>query len=225
MIHDVTLPISTDLPVWPGDPKPRLDPVHSLAAGDSTQLSMLQLSTHTGTHLDAPRHLLAEGATVDQLAIDRLVGDAWLCRVPPALSLVDAGTLEEAGIPDGTRRLLLQTTNSGLWDRTPWTFFENYVALAPDGAQWIVDRGIELLGIDYLSIDPFDSEDLPAHRILLTNGVAVLEGLDLRDVEPDRSYYLLCLPLKLLGVDGAPARVLLIDDDSNVSPTRLFGTK
>lgn len=225
MIHDVTLPISTALPIWPGDPPTRLDAVASLAAGDLAQVSLLQMGTHTGTHLDAPMHLLANGASVDRFPLERLLGSAWVCRVPPDVSLVDSDVLEMAGIPEGTRRLLLQTANSELWNRSPWAFVEDYVALAQDGAQWIVDHSIELLGIDYLSIDPFESEDLPAHRTLLTNGVVVLEGLDLRDIVPDRCYYLLCLPLSLLGADGAPARALLIDGDSDLSPTRLFDTK
>ncbi len=206
-LYDVTLPLSGQLPGWPGDPSFDLLPVASHAAGDEVQLSALHLGTHTGTHLDAPRHLFPTGDPVDCLPLDVLVGEAWVCQLPSHIPLVTAQLLEEAAIPDGTRRLLLGTGNALLLDHSPWTFSEQYVALSPDAADWVVGRGIALLGIDYLSVDPFNAPGLPAHRILLSHQVVVVESLDLRGV-PEGPYHVYCLPLRLEGGDGAPARVL-----------------
>lgn len=212
-IYDVTLPISPSLPVWPGDSGPELRQLATLAHGDECNLSALQLNVHTGTHLDAPWHFCEEGATLDQLPLDTLVGNAWVCQFPPEVRLVTASTLDSAGIPRGIRRLLIGTGNAGLWDQPSWRFSPDYVALSPDAAEWVVARGIVLLGVDYLSVDPFDAEDHPAHRILLCHGVAIVEGLDLRQIAAG-SYRMYCLPLKLVGAEGAPARVVLVRDDS-----------
>ncbi len=207
-IYDVTLPLSRRLLPWPGDPSFELLPVASLEAGDEAAVSALRLGTHTGTHVDAPRHLFPQGITVDQLPLEALVGDAWLCRLPRELTMVTADALEKAAVPPGTRRLLLATANGALWDSSPWSFAAQFVALAPDAARWVVGRGIQLLGIDYLSVDPADAPGLPAHQILLSQGVILAEGLDLRQ-PPEGPYRLLCLPLKIEGADGSPARVLL----------------
>ncbi len=211
-IYDVTLPVSPHLPVWPGDPIPEVNPISSIPAGDEFNVSALRLGSHTGTHVDAPRHLFAGGATVDQLPLETLIGEAWVCRLATSVRTVTAADLDRAGVPEGTRRLLLATGNGVLWDRLPWSFSEEYVALSADAAEWIVARGIVLLGIDYLSVDPAGTQEPAAHRILLSAGVVVVEGLDLRRV-PEGSHRLACLPLKLAGGDGAPARVVLISDD------------
>lgn len=216
-IYDITLPISKDLPVWPGDPLPELVPVSSIAAGDGSNISAIRLGTHTGTHLDAPRHIFPEGAAVDQLPLEQLVGDAWVCRVPSSVRAVDAAVLERARIPKGTRRLLLRTANSERRGLSPQRFTPEYVALRPDAARWVIDRGIVLLGVDYLSVDLSDAPDLPAHRILLSHGVVVLEGIDLRRVRRG-SYRLICLPLRLQGSDGAPARAILVAGDATADP-------
>ncbi len=208
-LYDVTLPLSPRLPAWPEDPEFELTPLSGGAeGGDELSVSALRMGTHTGTHLDAPRHLFRDGATVDQLPLDSLVGEAWLCQLPPKLPLVTARALEAASIPGDVRRLLLKTGNGAIWDRSPSVFSPQYVALSPDAADWIVRRGLALVGIDYLSVDPFDSDTLPAHRTLLSHGVVVVEGLDLRGVSQGR-YQLHCLPLRLMAADGAPARVLL----------------
>ncbi len=209
-IYDVTLPLSAALPVWPGDPAFQIESVTSIDDGDEFNVSALRLGSHTGTHVDAPRHLLAKGAAVDQLPLEILVGDAWVCRLPDSVQTITARDLEAAGIPEGTSRLLVATGNGALWDLSPWSFTEDYVALDGSAAMWAVDRGISLLGVDYLSVDPA-SGDPSAHRTLLSAGVVVVEGLDLRAV-PEGAYRLLCLPLRLAGADGAPARVLLISE-------------
>lgn len=209
-IYDLTLPVSDRLPVWPGDPVPEVVPASSLSAGDGFNVSTLRLGSHTGTHVDAPRHLFPKGAPVDQLPLDVLIGEAWVCRLAPSVRGVTREVLEKAGIPEGTRRLLLATGNSALWDRSPWSFTPDFVALAGDGAEWVVTRGILLLGIDYLSVDPAQGGEPEAHRALLSQGIVVVEGLDLRRV-PQGSYHLCCLPLRLVDGDGAPARVVILD--------------
>ncbi len=209
-IYDVTLPISAGMPVWPGDPVPLVEPVSSIGAGDAASVSSLRLGSHTGTHVDAPSHVLSGAMPVDRLPLEVLIGDVWVCHVPSAIRRIGATTLSAAGIPSGTRRLLLRTANSELWDRAPIGFVTDFVALEPDGAQWIADRGIELAGIDYLSIDPLEAEDLPVHHLLLARGIVVVEGLDLRAV-PEGPYWLACLPLRVAGADGAPARVVLVE--------------
>ena len=212
-IFDLTLPISPSLPVWPGDPAPVLESRASMAAGDPYGTSVIHMGSHTGTHVDAPRHFMGEGTPVDRLPLEALVGEVWLAEIPPAVSAITPEALLAAGIPEGTHRLLLKTSNSQLWDRTPWAFTPDYVSLTESGAEWIAAQGIQLLGVDYLSIDPADSKDFPAHRVLLGHGVVVVEGLDLRAVAPGR-YQLCCLPMKVAGGDGAPARVLLVSQGS-----------
>lgn len=205
---DISVALSADLPIWPGDPPIRLEPAQSISAGDEVNVSKLSLSTHTGTHVDPPLHVQRDGASVDELPLDALIGPCWVCDLTSIDRPVNASDLAAAGIPSGAKRLLLKTRNSRLWDVQPTPFVEDFVALTPDAARWIVDRRIRLVGIDYLSIEPFSGFDGETHRILLGAGVIALEGLDLRSVAPG-GYTLLCLPLKIAGGDGAPCRALL----------------
>jgi len=183
--------------VYPGDPTVSLERVASIAAGDVANISRLELGVHTGTHVDAPLHFIDGGAAIEALALDVLVGPARVLDLTSADRL-DASAL--AGV-ELAERTLLKTSNSELWARG--TFAEDALALTEDAARILVDGGVRLVGIDYLSVG-----DEAAHRVLLGAGVVALEGLDLRDVEPGE-YELLCAPLKLVGSDGAPARVLL----------------
>ncbi len=203
MIIDISLPIGPDTPVWPGDPPVLVEPVARIEAGDPADVSRLVLGTHTGTHVDPPAHFLPGAATVDALPLDVLVGPAVVACFPAAP--IDRAALESQSLPPGSTRVLLQTRgDSG--------------ALTPEGAQWLVERGVRLVGADTLSIEP-DShpgvrgcppeESYPVHRILLGAGVVIVEGLDLSAVAPG-SYQLVCLPLRIVGGDGAPARAVLI---------------
>lgn len=202
---DVTVGLGPGLPMWPGSTGLAVRKVRDLTRGDAFNASHLECDVHLGTHVDAPSHFLADGATVGELELGVLLGPAWVARFEGRESL-DADVLRAAGIPRGTRRLLLQTGNSELW-RGASGFVSDYVALTPDAARWLVGRGIELVGIDYLSIQRFaDPPDV--HTILLGAGVVVVEGLDLSGVRPG-AWELICLPLKLLGAEAAPARVLL----------------
>ena len=207
-IIDVTVPLSPDLPVWPGDPKVSVDPVDRIASGAVANVSGLAFSSHTGTHVDAPWHFVEGGATLDDIPAERWIGPFLVAEIPAGSRRVEPEHLEAVHLPPGTGRLLLRTTNSALWTSATSTFYEDYVALSPEAARWVVERGIHLVGIDYLSIEPFDDRAHETHLTLLGAGVLVIEGLDLSGVSPG-AYTLICLPLTLAGGDGAPARVFL----------------
>ncbi len=208
-IHDVTLRITPNMPVWPGDPAVVLEQVSSMDAGAHDNVSRLACSVHTGTHVDAPHHFLNDHRTVESLSLDILVGPARLFQIPDGESVVTASVLEQAAIPNDTLRLLLKTRNSHIWERHENEFFTGFVGVSDDGADWLVERGIKLVGIDYLSVAPYQ-ESIPTHRTLLAAGIIIVEGMEFSAVFPG-VYTLYCLPLKLVGSDGAPARVILVE--------------
>ena len=208
MIYDISLPISQQLPVWPGDPPVQVTQVQHLDRGDPMTLTRLQMGAHTGTHVDAPAHFVAGGRTVEALDLEILVGPALIIGVPGAGAL-SAKVLDRLDIPAGTRRILFRTTNSDLWARGETQFCRDFVGITSDGAQWLVDHDVRLVGIDYLSVSPYD-DPIPPHQILLRAGVIALEGLNLAAVAPG-AYNLVCLPLRIHGAEGAPARAILTD--------------
>jgi arylformamidase len=210
-IIDISLTISPNLPVWPGDAPINLERVDKIEDGSSSNVTHIKISAHTGTHVDAPFHFLGGNSqTVEQLSLSKLVGRASVVHIPEDVDLITASLLKEVNIPASTRRLLLKTRNSVNWDRFGNTFQKDFVAISADGAQFLVDQAIDLVGVDYLSVAPYNNVILP-HKILLQAGIVILEGLDLSQVT-EGDYTLYCLPLKLAGADGAPARVILIDD-------------
>ena len=206
-IYDISVPVSPSLPVWPGDPAVVLEKVSSMDAGAHDNVSRLACGVHTGTHVDAPHHFMNDHRTVEMLALDILVGPALVVQLSLEIRLVTADVLEKAAFPAGTERLLLKTANSQLWARGETAFFTNFVGISEDGAEWLVRYGVKLVGIDYLSVAPYH-QSIPTHRCLLTAGIIIVEGLDLSAIDPG-SYTLYCLPLKLVGSDGAPARAIL----------------
>ena len=208
-IHDISLPISPVLPVWPGDPAVVLEQVASMDAGAHDNVSRLACSVHTGTHVDAPHHFMNDHRTVEGLALDVLTGPAQVVQIPDDVTVVTAEVLEKAAIQPGTLRLLLKTRNSQLWRRGTKEFFPGFVGFSVDGAGWLVKSGVKLIGIDYLSVAPY-KQSVPTHRALLEVGMVILEGVDLSLVDPG-VYDLYCLPLKLVGSDGAPARAILVE--------------
>jgi arylformamidase len=211
-IYDVTVPISERMPVWPGDPRVKIELVSSIAGGDELNLSQMNLSCHTGTHVDAPYHFTKEGLTVDRLPLDLLMGPAFVAEVDrlegSAIQVYDLASLH---FPRDTTRLLLKTRNSRFWEDRLTEFESDFVYLAPQTAEWFVKRGLRLIGTDYLSVDALGEHDYRAHRTLLGSGVVIVEGLNLSRV-PAGPCQLVCLPLKIEGGDGAPARVLVIRD-------------
>jgi arylformamidase len=207
---DISLSIHPDLPVWPGDPKVVIERISAISDGSASNDSRLSCSVHTGTHVDAPRHFIEDGAPVDRLALDVLVGPAEVVEVQDK-DLITADHLENLKLPEPTRRLLIKTRNSDLWADGRHAFNPDFVALDTPAARWLVGRGIRLVGVDYLSVQRYRDKDPATHRVLLEAGVVILEGLDLRNVKPG-PYRLLCLPVKLAGCDGAPARTILIEE-------------
>lgn len=206
-IFDVSLTISPLLPTWPGDPKVVLERFSRIEDGADANISRMAIGVHTGTHVDAPYHFVHGAKTVDNLDLDMLVGDAQVAFVDVKGENIEVSDLQQAKIPAGTDRLLLKTRNSDYWGRMNEGFQKDFAALSPDAAQYLVDLGVKLVGIDYLSIAPF-TNGTPTHQILLSAEMVVIEGLDLRSVQPG-TYTLYCLPLKLASTDGAPARVIL----------------
>ena len=204
---DVTMPFSDAFPVWPGDPEIALRPLDRIENGGSSNVTQIVCPTHSGTHVDPPRHFIAGGATMSDLPLERWVGPCQVIAIDGSLTAIEPEDLIAAGIANGVERLLLKTRNSNLWNRLPYRFETDYAALTTNAARWLVKRGVKLVGIDYLSIELFDG-DGETHRVLLGNDVLAIEGLDLRAVEPG-DYLLLCLPLKLQDGDGAQARVVL----------------
>jgi arylformamidase len=203
-LYDVTVPLSADVPTFPGDPRFQMEFSHRIAEGEPYNVAKVTLGVHSGTHVDAPYHFLADGATVDQLPLELLIGRARVVDMT-ALDRIERADLERADLRDDIRALF-KTRMSGQL-RQP-VFQEDFVYLTPDAATYLVKVGIKLVGIDYLSIEKFGSKDFGAHHALLGAGVVIIEGLDLSEVEAGE-YDLTCLPLRIAGADGSPARVVL----------------
>jgi arylformamidase len=193
------------MPSWPGEPGPQITPVKRFAAGDGANVSRMTLGLHTGTHIDAPWHFIDGGATAEALPLDVLCGAARVVDIVDDRA-VRVAELERAGL-EGVTRVLFRTRNGRLWDDD--RFHEDYVFVAPEAAEWLVARGVRLVGVDYLSVEEFTAATPRAHLILLGAGVVIVEGLDLR-ASPAGDYEMFCLPLRIVGGDGAPARVVLI---------------
>ena len=207
-IYDISLTISPNLPTWPGDPKLELEKFESMDAGAHNNVSRISTSVHVGTHVDAPYHFLNDGRTVEQLPLEVLTGPCYVVQLPDGVEAITAEVLDRTEISSEMKRVLFGTRNSHFWARGEPTFQENFVAITEDGAEWLVERGIQLVGVDYLSVAPF-GESVPTHTVLLKAGVVIVEGLNLSSVM--RGFYeLYCLPLKIEGCDGAPARAILI---------------
>lgn len=203
---DVTLPLRPQMPFWPESTGLKITAIKRMKSGGVCNLSALTIDLHAGTHVDAPWHYVDEGFTTEDLSIETMMGACWLAHMPDTKE-VTAADLEMAGIPDGTTRLLLRTSNSLLWKKGEPEFRKDFVGLSADGARWLVEHKIRLLGIDYLSVGPF-GRGIETHKIVLGAHMVVVEGLYLADVEAG-SYELICLPMKLVGAEGAPARVVL----------------
>lgn len=213
IIKDITLPIEPDMPVWPGDDRVQLFRRQKLEDGDSSNVSFLSLSVHTGTHIDAPIHFLLNGKTVDQIPMDYLIGETQVVEISSGVEQIDVHLLNQLGIYQEVKRVLFKTDNSHIWEQDQKQFQEDFIAVEEDAAAWLVEKGIITVGIDYLSIAPY-TQSRPTHETLLNAGVLIIEGLDLSDVKPGM-WKMFCLPLKLSGADGAPARVILTQDETS----------
>ena len=205
-IYDVSVPIKTGGLVYPGNPEISVELQQAVAKGASANVSLIRFGSHTGTHADASRHFFDDGQPVDQIPLERLIGPATLISFPDDVRSVTAEHLKSKKLT-GKKRVLIRTRNSTLLSQKD--FVPDYTFIAPDAAEYLVEIGVELVGVDYLSIEQFHSGHHRTHKTLLARSVVIVEGLNLSGV-PDGEYQFICLPLRLVGCDGAPARAVLI---------------
>ena len=205
-LYDVSLPIRTGGAIYPGNPPIAVTSFSSMARGDSSDVSLISFGSHTATHVDAPSHMEPGGPTLDAVPLSALLGPAIVVHIADDVRAVGERELRAANLGDHVR-VLLRTRNSARFAVTN-LFETDYTFLAPDGADYLVSRGTVCVGIDALSIEQFHSGHHRTHHALLRRGIAIIEGLALAAV-PAGEYELLCLPLRIAGVDGAPARVVL----------------
>jgi arylformamidase len=206
-IYDISVPIRTGGLVYPGNPEIEVTLQQAVAKGAGANVSFVRFGSHTGTHADAARHFFDDGQSVDQIPLESLIGPAIVLAFDDSVRAVGAAELRRHELTEHNR-VLLRTRNSALLSQRE--FVPDYTYLAPDGAQYLVDQGVELVGIDYLSIEQFHSGQHQTHKILLGKSVVIVEGLNLSGVPPGE-YQLICLPLRIEGCDGAPARAVLIE--------------
>jgi arylformamidase len=210
MIYDVSVPIANGMPVWPSDPPLQLTSQGHLSRDKThtVQVTRIEMGSHTGTHIDAPFHFVEGGRRLEDISLNEMVGPAMVVQIQgvPSIQRKHLTPLNWTDV----RRVLFKTDNSTHWN--DGTFYEEFVFLEPDAAEFLVQQGVRLVGIDYLSIDPYKSEKHPAHFVLLSRNVIIIEGLNLSGVGPG-PYQMVALPLNLQSGDGAPARVILIAND------------
>jgi arylformamidase len=201
---DVSVPLDANLPTYPNNTPFSLEPIKRIARGDSSNVSTLHMSAHSGTHVDAPRHFFDDGPGAEALALEMLIGRARVIEVTTRKAI----TAEDLSRFDFSEdvRVLIKTANSRLWGSPE--FHTDFVGVAESGAKFLVEHGIKVVGVDYLTVEEFRKPGAPAHHALLGAGTIIIEGLNLRDVDPGH-YEMYCLPLRVVGSDGAPARVVL----------------
>lgn len=211
--YDISVSVHPGLLVWEGDPPLVIRSAASIERGDIANVSRLEIGAHTGTHVDAPVHFVPGRKGVDSLNLDTLIGPAYVVDLSDVVCEITARDFAQANIPENTIRLLCKTSNSRLWSKLPSSFDRDFVGISPDGAQWLIDHGIELVGVDYLGVERFESvgKGAPTHHALLEKEIIIVEGLDLSDV-PAGIYMFICLPVKLKDLDGAPSRAILIKE-------------
>lgn len=202
---DISVPLRDGMVAWKGDPRPRISQRLSMANGDLCNLTMLDMSAHTGTHMDAPRHFLIDGKGMETLPLDAVMGPARVVAIRDSAAIRRV-ELETLAIRPG-ERLLFKTCNSGRCWQTR-DFYEDFVYISHEAAEYLVSRGVRTVGVDYLSIGGYSNDLVETHVAILSAGIWVIEGLDLSEVEPG-DYELACLPLNVVGADGAPARAVL----------------
>ncbi|PKO18581.1 MAG: cyclase [Chloroflexi bacterium HGW-Chloroflexi-10] len=207
-IIDISLGIDAQLPTWPGDPAIEMYRENKIEEGANANVSRINMGVHTGTHVDAPFHFLQDGYSVEKLSLDTLIGKVWVVSIPDEVVEINRVVLSGINLSKHPGRILFKTKNSQFWQEKPLKFHTEFVGISKDGAEYLVEIGVKFVGIDYLSISPY-KKSKPTHEVLLHAEMVVLEGVDLYHVEPGE-YQLFCLPLKLVGSDGAPARTVLV---------------
>ncbi len=206
-IYDVTIAVSEIVPTFPGDPKVKIDVCAALANGDVANVSQICFGVHTATHVDAPNHFIEGSRRVDELDLYKLVGECQVVELQPDVMAIEPAHVENL---NGVERVLFKTRNSNFWNEPEKGFRTDFTYIAPATAKILVEKGVKLVGIDYLSVEKFGAKSFDTHITLLEKEVVIIEGLDLREV-PAGNYEMFCLPLKIVGGtgDGAPARTIL----------------
>lgn len=207
--YDITVPLTNDMPTYPGDPGIQVSACASLANGDSANVTHLNFGAHTGTHVDAPSHFIEGASKVETMDLEALIGRARVIEVSPGSLSIGLDLIAESCTPNDTR-VLFKTRNSQFWKDTNQEFRKDFTYLEFEAAEELVKLGVRLVGIDYLSIEQFGQSDHSTHLALLSKGIVILEGLNLDGV-PAGEYELICLPLRVSSGkgDGAPARAVL----------------
>ena len=207
--YDITVPITNDMPTYPGDPGVQITDWSSLAQGDPANVTRLNLGAHTGTHVDAPAHFIKGASPVESLSLDVLIGSAQVIEVPEGRGSIDKDFVSSQR-ESGVTRILFKTQNSSFWNDQSMGFRKDFTYLESPAAEYLADQGVRLVGTDYLSIEQFGQKDHATHLALLSKGVVILEGLNLSSVPPG-TYELICLPMRIRSGqgDGAPARAVL----------------
>jgi arylformamidase len=204
---DISVPLRSRMPHWPGDIPVEIRQTMDMHGGEACNLRTISMSAHTGTHMDAPLHFVADGQPIDAMPGEATIGPARVIAIEAAQAITRAELERHA--PAAGERLLCKTRNSRIWQGRCRMFMKDFVAVQPEAAKYLVERGIQTLGVDYLSVGSYGGDEgVETHRILLGAGVWVIEGLDLSAVEPG-NYELICLPLRIEGGEGAPARAML----------------
>lgn len=209
-IYDVTVPLSEQTPVYEGDPNVQIEAANQIAKGDAANVSRLCFGAHTATHVDAPNHFIEGARRVDELEMGKLLGTCRVVEIDKNAMAIEAAHVENIENLESVERVLFKTRNSEFWNDLSQGFRKDFTYIAPEAAKILVDSGVKLVGIDYLSVEKFGAETFDTHITLLEKEVVIIEGLDLREV-PAGDYELICLPLKIIGGtgDGAPARTVL----------------
>jgi arylformamidase len=213
-IYDITFPISAATPIYEGDPAVEIKTVHSIANGASANVSQICCGMHTSTHVDAPAHFIEGARKVHDIDLEKLIGDCRVVELDVNVLVIEPQHLENF---ESAERVLFKTRNSAYWNEPEKGFRKDFTYISPEAAHVLVEKNVKLVGIDYLSVEKFGSEDFATHKILLAKEIVIIEGLDLRQV-PAGSYELICLPLKYIGGagDGAPARTVLREKPSEI---------
>jgi arylformamidase len=208
---DISVAISKDLPVWPGDPKAIVERVNKIEDGANANVSRIDMGCHTGTHVDAPFHFLPGTKTVESLSLDVLVGPVQVIRIADDIQVINSEVVNASNINPDVKRILFRTKSSSFWSKYGSQFRTEFVGIDKAAAEALVEMGMQLVGTDYLSVSPY-KQSRPTHEAFLKSSVILLEGLDLSQIDAG-IYNLICLPLKIMGADGAPARAILSRND------------
>ncbi len=213
-IHDISIPISPDMVVWPGDPQVVISSLSAIEKGYNANVSQISMSVHTGTHIDAPRHFLEGAKSIDEVPLEKFIGEVLVMEFADHVNLINRTALQSHPMLEvllKSKKVLFKTTNSRLLNISPGKFSEGYVGIDTSGALFLADLDLDLIGVDYLSIACFGETERP-HQILLNKEIILLEGINLQKIAPG-FYEIYCLPLQISGSDGSPARAILIEQN------------